>query len=112
MMCPAIDNAASCEIRYVIRFLHPKNTSAAEIQRELCAAHGKNVVSQGTLRQLCRMFKVGRTNVHDEEEVVGHCSVQSVDQKSVKDGASQFQNFYANFHKFHALFSTRLSQLG
>jgi hypothetical protein len=30
----------------------------------------------------------------------------------VKDGASQFQNFRVNFHKFHALFSTRLSQLG
>jgi hypothetical protein len=40
--------------------------------------------------------------------------VQSVDKKKkiVKDGASQFQNFYVNFHKFHALFSMRLSQLG
>jgi hypothetical protein len=33
--------------------------------------------------------------------------VQSVDQKSVKDGTSQFQNFRVNFHKFHALFCMR-----
>jgi hypothetical protein len=30
----------------------------------------------------------------------------------MKDGASQFQNFRVNFHRFHALFFTRLSQLG
>jgi hypothetical protein len=30
----------------------------------------------------------------------------------MKDGASQFQNFCVNFHKFQALFSTRLSELG
>jgi hypothetical protein len=38
--------------------------------------------------------------------------VRSVDQEFVKDGASQFQSFQVNFDKFHALFSTRLSQLG
>jgi hypothetical protein len=30
----------------------------------------------------------------------------------VKDRASQFQNFPMNFHKFHALFSMRLSLIG
>jgi hypothetical protein len=30
----------------------------------------------------------------------------------VKFGASQFQDFRVNFHKFHTLFSERLSQLG
>jgi hypothetical protein len=30
-MCPATDNPASSEIRAVIRFLHPKIMSAAEI---------------------------------------------------------------------------------
>jgi hypothetical protein len=33
-------------------------------------------------------------------------------KKIVKEGASQFQDFRVNFHKFHALFFTRLSQLG
>jgi hypothetical protein len=34
-MCPAIDNPASCEICAVIRLLHAKNMSAAEIHRDL-----------------------------------------------------------------------------
>jgi hypothetical protein len=37
--------------------------------------------------------------------------VQSVDKKIVKEGTSQFQNVRLSFHKFHALFSTRLSPL-
>jgi hypothetical protein len=45
-------------------------------------------------------------NVHDEERngrksVMRDYLVQSVDQKSVKAGASQFQNFRVKFHKFH-----------
>jgi hypothetical protein len=35
MMCSATDNPASCEIGAVIRFLHAKNMSAAEIHLEL-----------------------------------------------------------------------------
>jgi hypothetical protein len=62
MMCPAIDNSASCEIRAVIRFLHAKNMTAAEIHRGLCAVYGRNVMSEGTVRQLCRMFRDGRAN--------------------------------------------------
>jgi hypothetical protein len=31
-------------------------------------------------------------------------------KKFVKEGTSQFLNFHVNFHIFHALFSTRLSQ--
>jgi hypothetical protein len=33
MMCPVIHNPAGCEIRALIRFLHNKNMSAAEIHR-------------------------------------------------------------------------------
>jgi hypothetical protein len=63
MMCPAIDNPASCEIRAVIRFLRAKNISAAEIRRKLCAViYGQNVMSEGTLRQCCRMFEDRRAN--------------------------------------------------
>jgi hypothetical protein len=48
--------------------------------------YGQNVMSEGTVRQWCRMFKDGRTNVHDEEgsgrlSVVSDDLVQSVDQK-------------------------------
>jgi hypothetical protein len=59
MMCPAIYNPASCEIRAVIRFLLAKSMSAAEIHRELCAVYGQIVMSEGTVRQWCRMFKDG-----------------------------------------------------
>jgi hypothetical protein len=74
-------------------------------------------MTEGTVRQWCRMFKDVRTNIHDESRsvrpfAVSDDLVQSVEQKNVKDGASQFQNFHVNFHKFHALFSMRLSQLG
>jgi hypothetical protein len=54
-----------------------------------------------------------------KSEVVGRPSVvsgdpfQSVDQKSCgRRGLHKFQNFRVNFHKIHALFSTRFSQLG
>jgi hypothetical protein len=67
MMCPAIDNPARCEIRAAIGFLHDKNMSAAEIHPELCTVYGQNKMSEGTVRQWCRMFRDGRKNVHDEE---------------------------------------------
>jgi hypothetical protein len=97
-MCPAIDNPASCKIRAVICFLHAKNMRAAEIHRELClSVYGQNVVSEGTVRQWCRMFKDGQTNVHDEQSdwlsVVSDGLVRSVDQKFVKDGTLHFRTF-------------------
>jgi hypothetical protein len=39
IMCPTIDNTASCEICAVIRILHAKNTSAEEIHHESCAVY-------------------------------------------------------------------------
>jgi hypothetical protein len=84
-MCPVIDNPASCEIHTVIHFLHAKNMSAAEIHCELYAVYDQNIMNEGTVRQWCRMFKVGRTNVHNEKRsgppsVVSDDLVQSVDQ--------------------------------
>jgi transposase len=76
-------------------FLHAKNTRAAKIHRELCAVYGQNVMSEGTVRQWCRMFRDGRTHVHDEERS-GRPSV-------VGDGWVQIAD---------ALLPTRLSQLG
>jgi hypothetical protein len=52
MMCLEIDNPASCEIRTVIRFLHAKNMSVAEIHRELCAAvYDQNILTEETVRK-------------------------------------------------------------
>jgi hypothetical protein len=50
--------------------------------------------------------EVGRPSVVSDD------LVQSVDQNYVTNGASQFQSFRVNFHKFQALFTTRLLQLG
>jgi hypothetical protein len=64
-----------------------RNMSAVEINRELYAmVYGQNVMNEGTVRQWCRMFKDGRTDIYDEElcgqpSVVSDDLVHSVDQK-------------------------------
>jgi hypothetical protein len=96
MMCLAIDNPASCEIRAVIRFLHYKHMTAPEIHRELCAVHGQNIMNEGTLKQWC-VLKDGQTkeHVYDEERsgqpsVVTDDIVQSVGQKICERRCLQF----------------------
>jgi hypothetical protein len=106
MMRPEIDNPTGCEIRAVMRFLHARSTSGAEIQRELSAVYCQNLMSEGTVRQWCR------TNIHDDERCGGQILLRVLTNNFVRDGASHFQNFRVNFHKFQALFFTRLSQLG
>jgi hypothetical protein len=62
-MYTATDNTTSWEIPAVILFLHAINMSAAEIQRELrTPVYGQNVMSEGTVKQWCRMFRDGREN--------------------------------------------------
>jgi hypothetical protein len=68
MMCLATDNPTSCEIRIVIRFIHVRNITVAEIHHELCTTvYGQNIMSEENVRQRCRKFKDGRTNIHGEE---------------------------------------------
>jgi hypothetical protein len=67
-MCPVIDNSTSCKIGRVIHFFHAKNASAVKIHRELCVVYGQNVMSEGDVRQWCRMFRDGRTNVHNDQQ--------------------------------------------
>jgi hypothetical protein len=56
-MSLAIDNPASCKI-HTYQLLRDKIMNAAEIHRELCAAvYGQNVLSDGSVRQWCGMFK-------------------------------------------------------
>jgi hypothetical protein len=86
-MCPVIDNSAIHEICSVIFFLHAKSVSDTEIHRELCAVYDQNIMSEGTARQWCRMFKDGRKNIQDEERsgrpsIVSDDLVQSFDRKN------------------------------
>ena len=57
---------ASCEVCAVIRFLHVEGQSAAEIHHRLCLVYGDNVMSDSCVREWCRIFRDGRTDVHDE----------------------------------------------
>jgi hypothetical protein len=50
MMCPAIDNPTSCEVRAFIRFLHAKNMNAVEVHRQLFTVDGQDVMCEGTVR--------------------------------------------------------------
>jgi len=38
----------------------------AEIHRRLCRVYGDNVISDSCVREWCRKFRDGRTDVHDE----------------------------------------------
>jgi len=55
---------ASREVCAVIRSLHAEGQSAAEIRR-LCHVYGDNVISDSSVREWCRKFRDGRTDVHD-----------------------------------------------
>jgi hypothetical protein len=60
-----IENLATCEVWSVIRFLNTKNVRLAEIRIvEVC---GEGAMNRGNVRKWCRLFKEGRTNVHDQE---------------------------------------------
>jgi hypothetical protein len=87
-MYPALDNLTSCKICDVISFLHTKNTSSVEIHCKLYTVYGQNVMSKGTARQWCRIFKDGKTNVRDEESSglpsAVNDLVQSTDKKFVR----------------------------
>ena len=65
-MAATIDSPAKCELRSVIRFLQAEGNSAAEIQRRMSPVYGPNFMSDGVVREWCRKFKEGRTNIHDE----------------------------------------------
>lgn len=77
-MSAIINNAASCEVRSVIRFLNARGYNAAEIHRQLCETYGPTAMSEGKVRQWCREFREGRSNVHDEERS-GRPSVRTDD---------------------------------
>lgn len=66
-MSAVIKNPASCEVRGVIRFLLAKKHTAAEIHRQICEIYGPNIMSDSKVRLWCRLFKEGRTNVHDDK---------------------------------------------
>jgi len=65
-MFKAIEGAADCEIRSVIRFLNARNVLPTEIHHQICQVYGDNAMSGGMVRKWVRMFNEGRENLHDE----------------------------------------------
>jgi DNA-binding Lrp family transcriptional regulator len=59
---------SNIEVRSVIRFLHLKGTSPAEIHRQLVEVHGANVMSRKQVWVWCTAFDNGRTDVQDEQQ--------------------------------------------
>jgi hypothetical protein len=61
-----ITASASCEVRDVIRFLQAEGQSTAEIHRRLCCVYGDSVMGDSCVREWCRKFRDGCTDVHDQ----------------------------------------------
>jgi hypothetical protein len=64
-----IENPVPCRILSVICLLHTKNMTALEIHCELSMVYAQNVMSEGTVKWWCRIFKDGQTNTHNEEQI-------------------------------------------
>ena len=72
-------------MRAVIRFLHAEGSNAAEIHRRMSNVYGAHFMSDSKVRQWCRNFEAGRTDVHDaggqgRKRVSTDDLVQRVDQ--------------------------------
>jgi transposase len=97
----------------VIRFLQAEGHSAAEMHRRLCRVYGDNVMSDGSVRDWCRKFRDGRTDVHDaggqgRHSIVPDELVHKVDQ--VVREKRRFTIFLMNFLKFRGLVCFELSE--
>jgi len=76
---------ASCEVHVMIPFLHVAGQSATELHHWLCHVYSDNIMSNSCVREWCRKFRDGRTDVHDEvgqgwHSIVTDELIQKVDQ--------------------------------
>ncbi|GBN95742.1 hypothetical protein AVEN_257010-1 [Araneus ventricosus] len=85
-MPQSVENSADCEIHFVICFLNAKDLKATEIHRQISEVYEENIMSEGMMRKWVTAFKVGCTNVHNEERtrrssVITEDLLQKVDGK-------------------------------
>ena len=66
----------NCEVSALILFSCIKGSVAAQIYQELCVIYGLTIMSEEEVKQWCRDFKSGHTNVRDEEQY-GRPSIQT-----------------------------------
>ncbi|GBO21264.1 hypothetical protein AVEN_72709-1 [Araneus ventricosus] len=55
-------------VRSVIRFLHFKKISLAEIHRQLVDVYSSNVMPRNQMGFLCKVFELGRTDVRCDQK--------------------------------------------
>jgi hypothetical protein len=107
--------SASCEVCAVIHFLHAEGQSAAETHCRLCHVYSGSIMSDSCVREWCRKFRDGCTDVHDKGGQGWHSTVtEELVKKStnacVENVVSQCQDFLKNFHKFRGVLSIKLLQ--
>jgi len=64
-----IENLATCDVRSVIRILNAESFRPAEIHRLIVEACDEGAMKEGNVRKQCGLFKEGRTNAHERNEV-------------------------------------------
>jgi hypothetical protein len=84
-MAVSIQNPAKFDVRAVIRFLHAKGETAAEIHRLLVSVYGEDVMKRQNVAKWCREFEAGKSDVHDEirsgrPSVVTDLIIQKIDE--------------------------------
>jgi transposase len=65
-MAVSIQNLAKCEVRALIRFLHAKGETAAEIHHQLLSVYGEDIMNRQNVAKWCRKFEAVGSDVHDE----------------------------------------------
>jgi len=68
-MAAPIQSPAKYKVRSVIRFLNAKIERPAEIHKQIVVVYG-NVMNRQNVTKWRREFSEGRTDVHDEVQVV------------------------------------------
>ena len=66
-LCNLNQNPAKLTVSVVLRFLHGKKLSSAEIHRQITEVYVKNVMSDNEARQWCRDFSGDYIKIHDED---------------------------------------------
>jgi hypothetical protein len=80
-MAVSIQNPAKCQVRAVIRFLHAKGETAAEIYRKLVSVYDEDVMNRQHVAKWCREFEAGRNDVLDgRPSVVTDEIIQKIDE--------------------------------
>ena len=100
-MIKAIERAADCEIRSVIRFLNARNVLPSEIHHQNCQVYGDNAMSDDMVRKCVRMCNGGRENVHDEARIGRPSLVNDDLVRKVNERVSDDRRFTISYLSLH-----------